>query len=65
MTRRYKAKLLDPKTKRIPDTFHTGVKQSTNDYAAQYRKIDLPKEEPNPDQPLNWFSAYERHAGRD
>lgn len=62
MTRRYKTKLLDSKTntKRIPDT-----KQSPNDSAAQYRKIELPKEEPNPDQPLSWFSAYERHAGRD
>jgi hypothetical protein len=33
--------------------------------ASPIPKIHLPKEEPDPTKPIDWFESYERHVRRD
>ncbi len=64
MSRRHKP--LDPEvnTTQMLDVLHAGAEQEPKKVTT-YPKIKLPVQEPDASKPLDWFSAYVRHAQRD
>lgn len=67
MSRKHKNSQPDPdvNTAKMLDVLQAGSQQTPKKSATQYPKIKLPVQEPDASKPLDWFSAYQRHADRD